>query len=509
MVDGMKLLDISSYSVTAQRTLAMAAAVARARFHDQVLVPEHIAYALSEQEAATARAALVSLGVDLFRLRSLLTAAIETDEERAAPSPNTGGGESFRAPSPPPSIIGRGAGGMGPPVSLPTGAEPLPLAPLTLAVLNQAQRLAGGGAVHTTHLLEALVTTPSMAGGILGRLGATVERLRPELARAAAQPDAAEPVETGITDLVAQARTGKLPPLLPRPRYTDAAARALLQQYGRGVLLVGEPGSGRWSLVLALAAAEASPHPPTPSLSRGEGGTAPTPNPSPASRDRGATDHAQSSYPGSPFPLGRGGGGVGLPIIALARDLLPDDPRATVQRAVDRAAASGAVLAVPEMQRFFAPGAPGFFKEAGAILRRAAQSRTRLIATTTPTGATLFEADETFRDLQRIDVEPASSDETLKMLELLRPELEARHQVTIAPSALPAAVDMATRYLPGVLPEKAIHLLDGACAQFLLNRARGSGERGAGSGEEVLRGSTPTQAAPVMGTTPSICGRRT
>ncbi len=96
----MKLLDISSYSVTAQRTLAMAAAVARSRFHDQVLVPEHIAYALSEQEAATARAALVSLGVDLFRLRSLLTAAIETSEEWAAPRP--AGAAPHRSAQPPP-----------------------------------------------------------------------------------------------------------------------------------------------------------------------------------------------------------------------------------------------------------------------------------------------------------------------------------------------------------------------------------------------------------------------
>ena len=411
----MKLLDTSSYSVAAQRALAMAAAVARARFHDRVLLPEHLAYALSEQEAATARTALVNLGVDLFRLRSLLTAAIETSPESRVLSPE--------APAAPPnSGLRTRDSGL---VSLPAGAEPLALAPLTLAVLDRAQRLAGGAAVATTHLLEALLLTPSMAGGILGKLGVTPERLRPELERAAARPNAAEPAAAGVTDLVAQARAGKLPPLLPRPRYTDAAARALLQHYGRGVLLAGEPGVGRWSTVLALAAAQAQP--------------------------------------GGP-PLGG--------IIALARDLLPDDPRATVQRAADRAVGSRAVLAVPEIQRFFAPTAPPLFKEAGAILRRAAQAGIRLLATTTPAGTTLFEADETLRDLLRIDIEPASSDETLKMLALLCPKLEERHKVRIAPSALPAVMDMASRYLPGVLPEKAVHLLDAACAQLLLNRAR-------------------------------------
>jgi ATP-dependent Clp protease ATP-binding subunit ClpC len=416
----MRLLDTSGYNVTAQRTLAMAVAVARARFHSPALLPEHLAYAISEQEAAAARTALLNLKVDLYRLRSLLAAAIETDRTPAAGTAPPAGGDADT-------------------VALPAADGPLPLAPLTLAVLDRAQRLAGDGAVATGHLLEALLATPSLAGGIIARLGVTAERLRAELAKAAARPDAAEPVEAGIVELVAHARAGRLPPLLPRPRYTEAAARALLQHYSRGVLLAGEPGAGRWSIVLALTAAEAVPVP-------------------------------------AAAPQG-GGPGVG-PILALARDLLPDDPRATVQRAADRAAAAGAVLAVPELQRFFAPTAPPSFKEAGAILRRAVQAGTRLLATTTPAGAALFEADETLRDLLRIDVEPATDEETRRMLELVRPELERRHAVTVAPSALPAAVDLATRFLPGVLPEKAIHLLDAACAQLLLNRARGAAPDG-------------------------------
>jgi ATP-dependent Clp protease ATP-binding subunit ClpC len=401
-----KMLDVSSYSVTAQRTLAMAAAIARARFRNQSLLPEHLAYAISEQEAATARTALTAAGIDLFRLRSLLTASLEsTSEATEAPAPE--------------------------PVALPTNAEPLPLAPYTVAVLNQAQKLAAQGSVATGHLLEALLLTPSMAGGILSKLGLTPERLRAELARIADRGDAAEPVELGIIDLVALAQSGKLPLLLPRPRYTAAAARALLQHYGRGVMLAGEPGSGRWSIVQALAAAQ-----------------------------------AQAGAPAL--------GGI----LALARDLLPDDPRATVQRAVDRASGSDMVLAVPEAQRFFAQPAPPFFKDAGAILRRAAQSGVRLLVTTTPAGATLFEGDDTLRDLLRIDVEPATADEARQMLELLRPTLEQRHKLTIAPSAPGAAVEMASRYLPGVLPSKAVHLLDAACAEYVLHQSRGAAAEG-------------------------------
>ncbi|MFN8559141.1 MAG: Clp protease N-terminal domain-containing protein, partial [Dehalococcoidia bacterium] len=237
----MRILDTSNYSVTAQRTLAMAAAVARARFHDRAMQPEHLAYALSEQEAATARVALVKLGVDLFRLRSLLSAAIETSVEHRTVTP---------APAEPDAVYS-------------DGGEPLPLAPLALAVLSAAQRHAGGP-IHTGHLLLGLLTTPCMAGGLLGKLGVTEERLRAELTRAAAQPGAVEPVEQGIVDLVAQARNGALPPLLPRPRYTDAVARALLQQYSRGVVLVGEPGVGRWSVALALAQNAAGAGPALP-----------------------------------------------------------------------------------------------------------------------------------------------------------------------------------------------------------------------------------------------------
>ncbi|MGI8552576.1 MAG: AAA family ATPase, partial [Dehalococcoidia bacterium] len=139
---------------------------------------------------------------------------------------------------------------------------------------------------------------------------------------------------------------------------------------------------------------------------------------------------------------------------------------------------TGAVLAVPEIQRFFATSAAPLFREAGAILRRAAQAGVRLLVTATPSGAAALEADDSLRDLLRVDVEPAGGEETRRMLELLRPELETRHHVTIAPEALPSAVDLASRYLPGIFPAKAIHLLDAGCAQLLLNRSHGGTAEG-------------------------------
>lgn len=86
------------------------------------------------------------------------------------------------------------------------------------------------------------------------------------------------------------------------------------------------------------------------------------------------------------------------------------------------------------------------------------------------------------RRFRPITVTEPSKQETLAMLEGLRPGLEKHHKLRIAPEAMQAAVELSCRYLcDHFLPDKAVDVLDEA-ASVAAGRRRGDG-----SSEETRR----------------------
>lgn len=76
------------------------------------------------------------------------------------------------------------------------------------------------------------------------------------------------------------------------------------------------------------------------------------------------------------------------------------------------------------------------------------------------------------RRFQTVRVEALSPEATLGVLEALRPSLEAHHRVRIAAGTMESAVQLTERYLPNrQLPDKAIDMLDQACARERINAA--------------------------------------
>lgn len=76
------------------------------------------------------------------------------------------------------------------------------------------------------------------------------------------------------------------------------------------------------------------------------------------------------------------------------------------------------------------------------------------------------------RRFQMIRVEPLSEEATYDVLTRLRPSLEKHHGVHISRRAMAAAISLTQRYLPNrQLPDKAIDVLDLACARYRVKGA--------------------------------------
>ena len=91
--------------------------------------------------------------------------------------------------------------------------------------------------------------------------------------------------------------------------------------------------------------------------------------------------------------------------------------------------------------------------------------------------AKIFEKDRALaRRFQKIDIVEPTPEETMKILEGLRPSYEEFHKVQYQKSALQAAVDLSVQFLPDRrLPDKAIDIMDEAGSFLRMRDKTGAG----------------------------------
>ncbi len=150
----------------------------------------------------------------------------------------------------------------------------------------------------------------------------------------------------------------------------------------------------------------------------------------------------------------------------------------------------GAILFIDEIHTVIGAGATsGGSVDASALLKPAlAAGRLRCIGSTTfQEYRAHFERDRALaRRFQRIDVNEPSLEDTIKILEGLRPQYEEFHGVKFTPEAVKAAGELAAKYMHDKkLPDKAIDLLDEAGAAAKLALA-GNDVAPAGSGVPIV-----------------------
>jgi ATP-dependent Clp protease ATP-binding subunit ClpC len=142
------------------------------------------------------------------------------------------------------------------------------------------------------------------------------------------------------------------------------------------------------------------------------------------------------------------------------------------------------ILFIDEIHLLLGAGQAGGSMDAANILKPAlARGALRVIgATTIKEYRQTIEKDGALeRRFQAVRIEEPSADEAVAILLALRPRLEAHHGVALDDAALRAAVEWSIRYLPDFrLPDKALDLVDQACAAVRFRTLTPKGKKNSG-----------------------------
>ena len=248
---------------------------------------------------------------------------------------------------------------------------------------------------------------------------------------------AQNPLEAYCSDLTERARRGELDPLIGREKELERILTVLSRRQKNNPLLVGDPGVGKTALVEGLAQRIVAQEASLPSRLVG----------------------AQV------FALDMGS------LLAGTRYRGDFEERVkAVMKALE--AHPNAILFIDEIHTIVGAGSTtGSTVDASNLLKPALTGKLRCIGATTFAEYKHFEKDRAIaRRFQKIDVGEPSHADAVRILEGLKPRLEAHHRLTYTKQALERAVELAARHLSERrLPDSALDVLDEAgAAQALL-----------------------------------------
>lgn len=302
----------------------------------------------------------------------------------------------------------------------------VPLSDEMLVVLDEGRAIAQSVDeiyINTVHALGAMSQRGVSTAGVLQRYGVTPTALTDKLV------DQALARRITTVDLVAQARAGELAPVYFREKPLGEIINLLALRTHRHLVLVGPAGVGRRSLVHSLA------------LLMAEG--------------KGLADLSK--------------------VVQVGEGALLDDPAKAVQAALRQA--QGGILFLPDIHRFFGSLSRADLLRAGRDVQKA------LLGDSVVVIGTCTEADFAERlagdpsvagRLHRLAVPPPDERETVAILTVHQPRLEADYGVRVAEGSLRTAAFLARRYLTdAVLPASALHLLHRSAAMVRVSHQGG------------------------------------
>lgn len=241
-----------------------------------------------------------------------------------------------------------------------------------------------------------------------------------------------EALEEHCADMSALAKNGKLDPVIGRSTEIDQLVKVLSKRNKSNALLVGEAGVGKTSIVEGLALAIAAKQVP---------------------------DHLQDH---TVYSLDVGN--------ILAGCKYRGEFEEKVKVILESLIAHGkAILCIDEAHQIQGAGSGQSSQvDMSNMLKPAiAKGQLKVVASTTwEEYSQTFEKDRAFmRRFYRIAVEEPTSEVTIEILRGLRAKFESHHTCKITDSAIDAAVAYSVRHMNDKrLPDKAIDLIDAACA---------------------------------------------
>ncbi|MGW2974032.1 ATP-dependent Clp protease ATP-binding subunit, partial [Streptomyces mirabilis] len=299
--------------------------------------------------------------------------------------------------------------------------------------------------VSVEHLVLALVDEGSRtaSGRLLKEHGVSKDgflsaltRIRGNQRVTSATPEAAyEALEKYGRDLVAEARSGKMDPVIGR----DAEIRRVIQILSRKTknnpVLIGDPGVGKTAIVEGLAQR----------IVRGD-----VPD---GLRDRTIFSLDMSS------------------LVAGAKYRGEFEERLQAVLSEVKAGEGRILLFIDELHTVVGAGggAEGAMDAGNMLKPMLARGELHMIgATTLDEYRKYVESDAALeRRFQQVQVDEPSVEDTISILRGLRERLEVFHGVKIQDTALVAAATLSHRYISDrFLPDKAIDLVDEACARL-------------------------------------------
>ena len=289
--------------------------------------------------------------------------------------------------------------------------------------------------VSVEHLLAALIDEGVITGVPREKFAEAVRSVRGNQRVTSSAPEAAyEALEKYGRDLVAEARDGRLDPVVGRDTEVRRVIQILSRKTKNNPVLVGDPGVGKTAIVEGLA-------------QRIERGDVPE-------GLRGKTV----------FSLDLGA------LVAGAKYRGEFEERVQAVLNEVRSAAGRILLFVDELHNVVGAGAAEGSMDAGNMLKpMLARGELHMIgATTVQEYRRSVEKDAALeRRFQPVMVDEPSVEDAVSILRGLRERLEVFHGVKIQDAALVAAVVLSHRYISDrFLPDKAIDLVDEACAKL-------------------------------------------
>ena len=370
------------------------------------IMPEHLLYALVDQDGGLIPSLLGKMGVDCNTVLAELDTAISSFPKVGSTS------EAY-------------------------------LSPETNRILTAAEKAAksmGDSYVSVEHLMIGIFASPTAAiKRIFSDHGITKNAFTSELSKVKSSPVTGDNPESTYdaltkygTDLVKRARENELDPVIGRDNEIRNVIRILSRKTKNNPVLIGEPGVGKTAIAEGLA-------------QRIVKGDVP----------EGLKDK-------SIFSLDMGA------LIAGAKYRGEFEERLKAVLEEIRKSEGGIILFIDELHTIVGAGKTEGSMDAGNLLKpMLARGELHCIgATTLDEYRKYIEKDAALeRRFQPVQVDEPSVEDTISILRGLKERYEVYHGVRIHDNALVAAATLSDRYISDrFLPDKAIDLVDEACA---------------------------------------------